>query len=202
MLRHKISTGLGGALAVLLVLGSVGAAVDKPKTTPAAGNELAVTAPVTLVTDAPPIARAAVAGAGSAKSAAQQRAAAASAAAKSAAGRRAAVARAAASAAAAKAAARRAAERRAIARRAAQEAAAKRAAARRAAQQRAAAASSAAAAQSNCTPGYSPCIPPASDVDCAGGGGNGPEYVTGPVYVTGSDPYDLDRDGDGVACTD
>jgi hypothetical protein len=31
----------------------------------------------------------------------------------------------------------------------------------------------------NCTPGYSPCLPPASDYDCAGGSGNGPEY-TGP----------------------
>jgi hypothetical protein len=57
-----------------------------------------------------------------------------------------------------------------------------------------------AAPASNCTPGYSPCIPPGSDVDCAGGSGNGPRYVDGPVYVTGSDPYDLDRDGDGVAC--
>lgn len=53
---------------------------------------------------------------------------------------------------------------------------------------------------SNCTPGYRPCIPPGPDVDCAGGSGNGPRYVDGPVYVTGSDPYDLDRDGDGVAC--
>jgi resuscitation-promoting factor RpfB len=51
----------------------------------------------------------------------------------------------------------------------------------------------------NCTPGYSPCLPPASDYDCAGGTGNGPKY-TGPVRVTGSDPYDLDRDGDGVGC--
>jgi hypothetical protein len=52
---------------------------------------------------------------------------------------------------------------------------------------------------SNCTPGYSPCLPPASDYDCRGGSGNGPKY-TGPVRVTGSDPYDLDRDGDGVGC--
>jgi hypothetical protein len=52
---------------------------------------------------------------------------------------------------------------------------------------------------SNCTPGYSPCLPPASDYDCRGGSGNGPKY-TGPVRVTGSDPYDLDRDGDGKAC--
>ncbi len=53
---------------------------------------------------------------------------------------------------------------------------------------------------SQCTPGYSPCIPPASDVDCAGGSGNGPAYVDGPVYVTGSDPYGLDADGDGIGC--
>ena len=52
---------------------------------------------------------------------------------------------------------------------------------------------------SNCTPGYSPCLAPKSDYDCAGGSGNGPGY-TGLVHVTGSDPYDLDADGDGVAC--
>ena len=51
----------------------------------------------------------------------------------------------------------------------------------------------------NCTPGYSPCLTPAPDYDCAGGSGNGPAY-TGPVRVTGSDPYDLDADGDGYAC--
>lgn len=51
----------------------------------------------------------------------------------------------------------------------------------------------------NCTPGYTPCLPPASDYDCAGGSGNGPEY-TGYVKVTGSDPYDLDADADGIAC--
>jgi hypothetical protein len=44
------------------------------------------------------------------------------------------------------------------------------------------------------------CVPIASDVDCAGGSGNGPAYVSGPVYVVGPDVYDLDRDGDGVAC--
>ena len=27
-----------------------------------------------------------------------------------------------------------------------------------------------------------------------------PRYVNGPVYVTGSDPYGLDSDGDGVGC--
>jgi hypothetical protein len=52
----------------------------------------------------------------------------------------------------------------------------------------------------DCTPGYDPCIPPGPDVDCAGGSGNGPRYVDGPVSVTGSDPYGLDRDGNGIAC--
>jgi len=50
-----------------------------------------------------------------------------------------------------------------------------------------------------CTPGYSPCLPPASDYDCAGGSGNGPAY-TGPVRVTGVDIYGLDADGDGYGC--
>jgi hypothetical protein len=59
---------------------------------------------------------------------------------------------------------------------------------------------SAAAAQ-DCDPNYSgACVPIASDVDCAGGSGNGPAYVDGPVHVVGSDIYGLDRDGDGVAC--
>jgi|SRR5215218_6621917 len=53
---------------------------------------------------------------------------------------------------------------------------------------------------SRCDPNYTPCVPIASDVDCAGGGGNGPAYVAGPVRVVGSDPYGLDRDGDGVGC--
>lgn len=52
----------------------------------------------------------------------------------------------------------------------------------------------------SCTPGYTPCLPPASDYDCAGGSGDGPEYADGPIYVTGSDPYGLDSEGDGVAC--
>jgi hypothetical protein len=51
-----------------------------------------------------------------------------------------------------------------------------------------------------CTPGYSPCLTPASDYDCEGGGGDGPEYVTGPVQVSGSDPYGLDLDDNGVGC--
>ena len=52
---------------------------------------------------------------------------------------------------------------------------------------------------SGCTPGYSPCLPPASDYDCAGGSRDGPKY-TGYVTVTGSDPYGLDSDGDGAGC--
>lgn len=44
------------------------------------------------------------------------------------------------------------------------------------------------------------CVPIASDVDCAGGSGNGPAYVHGPLQVVGADVYDLDRDGDGIAC--
>jgi len=48
--------------------------------------------------------------------------------------------------------------------------------------------------------GYSPCLPPGPDVDCAGGSGDGPRYVQGPVSVSGSDPYGLDSDGDGVGC--
>lgn len=52
----------------------------------------------------------------------------------------------------------------------------------------------------NCTPGYSPCLPPASDYDCAGGSGDGPKYVYGTVRVTGYDPYGLDADNDGYGC--
>lgn len=52
-----------------------------------------------------------------------------------------------------------------------------------------------------CDPNYSvACVPVASDVDCAGGSGDGPAYVQGPVHIVGTDIYDLDRDGDGIAC--
>jgi hypothetical protein len=52
-----------------------------------------------------------------------------------------------------------------------------------------------------CDSNYSgACVPIASDVDCAGGSGNGPAYVKGPVKVIGSDIYDLDRDNDGYGC--
>lgn len=55
---------------------------------------------------------------------------------------------------------------------------------------------------SNCDPNYSgACVPIASDVDCAGGSGNGPAYVRGPAYVVGSDIYGLDgNDNDGIGC--
>lgn len=44
------------------------------------------------------------------------------------------------------------------------------------------------------------CVPIASDVDCEGGGGNGPAYVAGPVRVIGRDVYRLDRDSNGYGC--
>lgn len=129
-------------------------------------------------------------------------------------------------AAAAKIAAEKAAAEKAAADKAAQEAAAKAAqeqaaaeaarqqaaAAETARQQQAAAAAAAAKAQvpaqpvvpaapSGCDPNYAgACVPIASDVDCAGGSGNGPAYVGGPVTVVGSDIYGLDRDGDGLGC--
>ena len=51
-----------------------------------------------------------------------------------------------------------------------------------------------------CDSNYSGCVPIARDVDCAGGGGNGPAYVKGPIRVIGTDIYQLDGDGDGMAC--
>src|SRR4029453_10484023 len=38
------------------------------------------------------------------------------------------------------------------------------------------------------------------DYDCAGGSGDGPNYVQGTVRVVGPDEFDLDRDGDGLGC--
>jgi len=52
----------------------------------------------------------------------------------------------------------------------------------------------------SCDSNYTGCVPVASDVDCAGGSGNGPAYVQGPVKVIGYDKYGLDRDGDGWGC--
>jgi hypothetical protein len=128
--------------------------------------------------------------------AAESRAAASSSSAKAAAAKAAAAKAAAAKAAAAKAAAEKAAADKASAAAASAKASAAQAAQASAARQ--AQASSQAAPV--CTPGYSPCIPPGPDVDCAGGSGNGPRYVQGPVTVTGSDPYGLDSDHDGIGC--
>ncbi len=45
----------------------------------------------------------------------------------------------------------------------------------------------------DCAPGYSPCVPPPPpDLDCAD--------LDGPIHVTGSDPHNLDGDGDGWGC--
>ena len=54
----------------------------------------------------------------------------------------------------------------------------------------------------NCHPSYEgACLDPtASDYDCAGGSGNGPKYVQGPVKVRPPDPFDLDADADGLGC--
>lgn len=53
---------------------------------------------------------------------------------------------------------------------------------------------------SSCHPSYSGCLKMnAGDYDCASGSGNGPNY-TGAVQVYGSDPFDLDRDNDGLGC--
>jgi micrococcal nuclease len=54
--------------------------------------------------------------------------------------------------------------------------------------------------RSACTPGYSKCLAPARDYDCSAGGGDGPRYAHGPIRVTGPDRYELDYDGDGIAC--
>lgn len=52
-----------------------------------------------------------------------------------------------------------------------------------------------------CDPNYSGCVPIDSDVDCAGGSGNGPSYADGPVTIIGSDIYGLDgNDNDGIGC--
>lgn len=59
---------------------------------------------------------------------------------------------------------------------------------------------------SNCHPSYPDvCIPFGSaDYDCAGGSGNGPNYIQGPIRVRHDvpdpDPHGLDRDKDGVGC--
>jgi len=54
----------------------------------------------------------------------------------------------------------------------------------------------------NCHPSYEgDCLKVGiGDYDCAGGSGNGPNYVQGTVRVVGPDEFDLDRDGDGLGC--
>jgi hypothetical protein len=54
----------------------------------------------------------------------------------------------------------------------------------------------------SCDPSYpGVCLDPtAGDYDCAGGSGNGPRYVQGPVQVRPPDPFDLDSDADGIGC--
>jgi hypothetical protein len=55
--------------------------------------------------------------------------------------------------------------------------------------------------RARCAAGYSKCLDAdALDYDCAGGEGDGPKYVDGPIRVSGSDPFDLDRDGNGLGC--
>jgi hypothetical protein len=53
-----------------------------------------------------------------------------------------------------------------------------------------------------CDPNYrGACLKPnVSDYDCAGGSGNGPYYVRGPIRVVGRDHYRLDADHDGIGC--
>ncbi len=48
---------------------------------------------------------------------------------------------------------------------------------------------------SGCEAGYSPCLPVTGDLDCD----QIPASKT-PIHVTGSDPYRLDADGDGLGC--
>ena len=49
---------------------------------------------------------------------------------------------------------------------------------------------------SNCQAGYSPCLPIVGDLDCPDVRAMG----KAPVRVTGSDPYRLDADNDGIGC--
>ena len=58
------------------------------------------------------------------------------------------------------------------------------------------------AAPRGCDPSYpDDCLRTGiGDYDCAAGSGNGPNYVNGPIRVRPPDPFDLDRDGDGIGC--
>ena len=63
---------------------------------------------------------------------------------------------------------------------------------------------SSAPAPSTCDPHYvGQCLKDGvGDYDCAGGSGNGPNYVYVTVRVVGSDPFRLDADHDGLGCED
>lgn len=54
-----------------------------------------------------------------------------------------------------------------------------------------------------CVPGYSKCLDPAlSEYGCVDEGElEGPGRVSGPIVVSGDDPFGLDPDGDGYGCT-
>ena len=52
------------------------------------------------------------------------------------------------------------------------------------------------ASSGGCEAGYSPCLPIVGDLDC----GDIPDSKK-PIHVTGSDPYNLDGNGDGLGCT-
>jgi hypothetical protein len=49
--------------------------------------------------------------------------------------------------------------------------------------------------RAGCQPGYSPCLPRRADLNCSD-----IPPAKRPVRVSGSDPYRLDGDGDGIAC--
>jgi micrococcal nuclease len=54
----------------------------------------------------------------------------------------------------------------------------------------------------NCHPSYQgACLAIGQgDYDCAGGSGDGPNYIAGPITVVGYDEFGLDYEGDGIAC--
>jgi len=58
------------------------------------------------------------------------------------------------------------------------------------------------ATKRNCDPAYPDvCLPDGiGDFDCAGGSGNGPNYVKGPIRVLSPDPFRLDADHNGWGC--
>jgi hypothetical protein len=58
------------------------------------------------------------------------------------------------------------------------------------------------ASAKNCNPSYpNICLQNGiGDYDCYGGAGNGPNYIKGPFRVLPPDPFDLDRDNDGIGC--